>query len=410
MNESKSIPISKQMVWNAYQKVRANGGSAGVDRQSIEDFEQNLSDNLFKLWNRLASGSYFPPAVKEVEIPKANGKVRKLGIPTVSDRVAQMVIKDYLEPTIDPLFHPNSFGYRPGRSAHHALDQAKRNCWDLDWVVDLDIQSFFDEIDHDMLLKALQKHTTEKWVLMYVKRWLTVPVEQNGEQIARVKGTPQGGVISPLLANLFLHYAFDKWMQSRYPEVRFERYADDIILHFRTQKEAGFILNRIKERLNACKLKAHPEKTKIIYCRDQKRNKSDHAVVSFNFLGYTFKARQVRNKTTQHIFYSFTPAISKEARVKINNAIKARNIRRRINESLETFAQEMNPQIRGWIAYYGKHRKSEMGKVFFRLNKRISNWIRDKHKIGIREAVEKHKALAKANPKLFAHWEHGYRP
>lgn len=410
MMASKSLPITKEMVWRAYEKVKRNNGSPGVDKQTITEFDSNLSGNLYKLWNRLSSGSYFPPAVKEVEIPKGDGRVRKLGIPTISDRIAQMVVKDYLEPTIEPIFHPNSFGYRPGKNAIQAVEQARRNCWDLDWAVDLDIQSFFDDIDHELLLKAVSKHTREKWVLLYITRWLTAPIQQEQQLQARTKGTPQGGVISPLLANLFLHYCFDKWMQLRYPEVRFERYADDIVLHFRTQKESLFILNRIQERFNACKLKVHPEKTKVVYCRDKKRDKSDHPVVSFDFLGFTFKARQCRIKTNNHVFYSFTPAISTKSRVKIANAIKARNLSRRITDNFEIFAAELNPQIRGWITYYGKFRKSELHKVFYQLNKRLTKWIADKYKLNIRRAVARNKALAKYNPKLFVHWEHGILP
>lgn len=208
-NETKSVPISREMIWSAYKKVRSNQGGAGVDHISIEEYDANRSKHLYKLWNRMSSGSYFPPAVKEVEIPKKDGKTRKLGIPTISDRVAQMVVKDYLEPRFEKIFSPTSFGYRPQKNAHQALRLVRENCRKTDWVIDLDIKGFFDNIDHEKLLKALEKHVSEKWCILYITRWLQTPVQtKSGDLLYKQgKGTPQGGVISPLLANLFLHYA-----------------------------------------------------------------------------------------------------------------------------------------------------------------------------------------------------------
>lgn len=265
---TKSIPISKAMVYAAWKQIRSNGGSAGIDAKSLKDFEEDLSNNLYKLWNRLASGSYFPQAVKQVGIPKASGGIRHLGIPTVSDRIAQMVVKTSLEQRIDSMFSGNSFGYRPGKSAHMALEKAVENCRNYAWVIDLDIKGFFDNIDHELLEKALARHAN-KWEIMYIRRWLEAPVQKSDGTIERKqgKGTPQGGVISPLLANLFLHYAFDEWMRINHSGNTFERYADDIIIHSNTYEEAQYRLNQIKERLAVCGLEVHPEKTKIVYCK-----------------------------------------------------------------------------------------------------------------------------------------------
>jgi RNA-directed DNA polymerase len=413
MNESKSLPITKEMVWKSYQKVKANKGSAGIDKESIEMFDAKLSDNLYKLWNRLSSGSYFPPAVKEVEIPKGRGKVRKLGIPTVSDRIAQMVVKEYLEPNLDPIFHKSSFGYRPGKSAHQALEQAKMNCRTYDMVIDLDIKGFFDELDHELLLLALQKHTKEKWVLMYVQRWLTAKVQKHdGKQQARTVGTPQGGVISPLLSNLFLHYCFDKWMEINFPKLQFERYADDIIVHCRTPEQASHVLSRIEKRLADCKLRVHPEKTKLVYCRDSNRYRRTYPRVSFTFLGFTFKPRYCKSKEG-NLFYSFTPAISREAVKKINTAIKKLEIHRMTETKIEVIANMLNPSIRGWINYYGKFRKSELQKIFYVLNNRLFKWVRRKYKqykTNIMGAIWWLRRVAKANPNLFVHWQHGFKP
>lgn len=262
-NETKSVPISRPMVWEAYKKVRSNQGSAGVDQISRDEFEANRSKYLYKLWNRMASGSYFPPPVKEVEIPKKDGKVRKLGIPTIGDRVAQMVVKEYIEPRFEKIFSSNSYGYRPNRNAHQALESVRENCRKTDWVIDLDIKGFFDNIDHDKLLLAIEKHVSEKWCVLYIKRWLQMPVQtKSGELVQKLgKGTPQGGVISPLLANLFLHYAMDMWLENTHPTVSYVRYADDAILHCRNKAQAEEVLKTLNERMQSCRLELHPEKT-----------------------------------------------------------------------------------------------------------------------------------------------------
>lgn len=410
MSGPKSTPISKQMVWEAYLKVRSNGGSAGVDGQSIRAFDANLSNNLYKLWNRLASGSYFPPAVKEVEIPKEGGKVRKLGIPTVGDRIAQMVIKDLIEPRIEPLFHNSSFGYRPGKSAHNALEQAALSCRTYDMVIDLDIEAFFDEIDHELLMKALARHVPERWILMYVARWLEAPVRQkDGTWKRREVGTPQGGVISPLLANLLLHYCFDKWMQRHFPSLPFERYADDIIVHCRTPQQASYVLNQITERFTECKLRVHPQKTKVVYCRDSNRYKRKHPEISFRFLGYTFMPRESKSKQGK-LFYSFTPAISKEAVKKINDELKAMKLPSMVQTRLEVIAALLNAKIAGWINYYSRFRRSALWKVFYVLNNRLIKWVQSKYKRNLYGSMDWLRRVARTNPNLFAHWKHGFMP
>lgn len=412
--QSKSLPVTKQMVWEAYQKVRANHGSAGVDKESIEKFDANLTNNLYKLWNRLSSGSYFPPAVKEVEIPKGDGKMRKLGIPTVRDRIAQMVVKNHIEPELDKIFHHNSFGYRPGKSAHQAVEQAKNNCWKHEVVIDLDIQGFFDEIDHELLMKALQRHTKENWVLMYIRRWLTAPVQQKDGTIKeRDKGTPQGGVISPLLANLFLHYCFDKWTEINHPTLKFERYADDIIIHCDSIEEAQYVLSQVTERLAECKLQVNPTKTRIVYCRNSKRNYGKYPIVSFDFLGFTYRPRHCKTIETKRSFLGFTPSISNVSIKKINTELRNMKIHRRTQTELSGIANVLNPKIRGWINYYGANRKWEMGKVFLFLNRRLYKWARCKYKLyknNYTGAINRIKKIFLFNPNLFEHWRHGFTP
>ncbi len=412
MKETKSIPITKKMVWEAFKRVKSNKGSAGIDGINLEEFEADLSNNLYKVWNRLSSGSYFPPPVKEVAIPKGRGKVRKLGIPTVGDRVAQMVVKNYLEPQLDPVFHNSSYGYRPNKRAHEAIGVARKNCWKIDWAIDLDIKGFFDQIDHDLLLKALNKHTEEKWVKMYVKRWLTVSVEtQKGEQLERTKGTPQGGVISPLLANLFLHYCFDKWMEIHFPTLKFERYADDIIIHCFTEKQSEYILKRVRTRLHQCHLQLHPGKTKIAYCRDGKRRKPTDKTDRFTFLGFEFKSRSSKDREGT-IFYSFEPAISTKATRSIIKELRELRIQMWVAKSIEEVAGWLNAKIRGWMNYYGKFRKSELHQIFTKLNFRLVSWMRKKHK-KLKKSWKKSRVALKhlldEKPTLFVHWQHGFR-
>ncbi len=412
MSETKPIPVTKRMVWEAYKKVKANQGAAGVDGESLCKFEEKLSGNLYKVWNRLSSGTYFPPPVKEVEIPKADGKMRKLGIPTVGDRVAQMVIKDYLEPRMESVFHENSYGYRPKRDAHQALTKARRNCWLYNWVIDMDIKGFFDNINHEKLLLAVDRHVEEKWVKMYIKRWLKAPVcNKAGELIYKEgKGTPQGGVISPLLANLFLHYAFDQWLTLHFKGVRFERYADDIIVHCHNKEQAERVLESIKGRMESCELELHPEKTKIVYCKDHKRT-GTYEHVKFDFLGYTFKPRPSITKGSGYKFLGFDLAISVKSGKRIISTLRQSQLHRWTNATLEEIASKFNPKIQGWLNYYGKFRPSSMRYIFCCFHKRLIKWLQNKYKSLRGKLYKSNKMLIqiqKSKPELFKHWKRGF--
>lgn len=411
-NETKSIPISKEQVWLAYKKVKANQGSAGVDQISMEEFDAQRSKHLYKLWNRLASGSYFPPPVKEVEIPKKDGKVRKLGIPTIADRVAQMVVKEYLEARFEKIFSPNSYGYRPEKSAHQALEKVRQNCRKTDWVIDLDIKGFFDNIDHERLMLAVQKHVPEKWCLLYIQRWLTMPVQtKSGELIQKQgKGTPQGGVISPLLANLFLHYAMDKWLEQNHPKVEYVRYADDAILHCRTKTEAEQTLAALDERMKACGLELHPEKTKQVYCRDYRRQDT-YETVKFDFLGYSFQPRSTKSKQTGKLFLGFDCAISISSKKRIADKLEDLKIDRLNFKSIVGVALYLEPFIRGWINYYGKYRITELKPVFLLLRQRLVWWARKRYKRYKTNMVKAYRWLDRVQkqfPNLFYQWRYGF--
>ena len=411
-NETKSIPVSKEQVWLAYKKVKSNQGGAGVDQISMEEFDANRSKHLYKLWNRLASGSYFPPPVKEVEIPKKDGKVRKLGIPTIADRVAQMVVKEYLEARFEKIFSPNSYGYRPDRNAHQALEKVRQNCRKTDWVIDLDIKGFFDNIDHERLMLAVQKHVPEKWCLLYIQRWLTMPVQtKSGELIQKQgKGTPQGGVISPLLANLFLHYAMDKWLEQNHPNVEYVRYADDAILHCRTKTEAEQTLAALDERMKACGLELHPEKTKQVYCRDYRRQDT-YETVKFDFLGYSFQPRSTKSKQTGKLFLGFDCAISISSKKRIADKLEDLKIDRLNFKSIVGVALYLEPFIRGWINYYGKYRITELKPVFLLLRQRLVWWARKRYKRYKTNMVKAYRWLDRVQkqfPNLFYQWRYGF--
>jgi RNA-directed DNA polymerase len=410
-SQPKPLPVSKQMVWDAYQKVRTKGKAYGVDEMSMKDFENKLSGNLYKIWNRLASGTYFPPAVREVEIPKKDGKMRKLGIPTIGDRIAQTVVKDYMEGTIDKIFHENSYGYRPLKSAHQALEMARENVKHYDWVIDMDIKGFFDNISHDLILKALDKVETEKWVKMYCKRWLEMPVQKlDGTMVGKEgRGTPQGGVISPLLANLFLHYAFDLWITRKHPSIRFERYADDVIVHCHTKREAKEILLQITERMNQCQLELHPLKTKIVYCKDFKR-KEPHEHVQFDFLGFSFQPRPTKDYRTGTIQNQFDLSISRASQKKIVEEINRFNIHKWSTGTIEEIADVLYSKLQGWINYYGKFRKWEFLKVFRKLSFRLMRWVQNKYKISsLMQSYQWLRNYQKEQPNLFAHWRFGFK-
>ncbi|MBX3257172.1 MAG: group II intron reverse transcriptase/maturase [Chitinophagaceae bacterium] len=409
---TKSLPITKRMVYDSYLKVLSKAGGAGIDGQSIKMFNKDMSANLYKLWNRMTSGSYFPPPVKTVFIPKKQGGLRPLGIPTVSDRIAQGVVKDYLEPVMETLFHNYSYGYRPGKSAHDALSRCQDNCVKYAWVIDVDIKGYFDNISHSILLQLLQRHTQEKWVLMYVERWLKASAEKEDGSIAvRTQGTPQGGVISPLLANLYLHHAFDKWMDETNPRCPFERYADDIVIHCGTKEEAERLLLLLVSRMQEYNLTLHPEKTKIVYCKNYHRTEH-HTNESFTFLSYSYQPRMKKDKfgRGKRTYMIFAPAICNKAKTSIREVIKAVLIPRNIGQSLEGFAKILNPKIRGWVNYYTRFYRDNMLKIFFYLNVKIRKWIRNKYRIKRKHAVLiKYHAIQKEYPDLFYHWKLGIK-
>ena len=379
MGKAKPFDIPKREVWEAFKRVKANHGAAGVDRQSIADFEVDLSNNLYKLWNRLSSGSYFPPPVRRVNIPKADGGTRPLGIPTVADRIAQEVARRYLEPCLEAVFHTDAYGYRPGRSAIDAVHQARQRCWRYDWVLDIDVKAYFDSIDWERLLKAVRHHTDCPWVLLYIERWLKAPVRmEDGSIVPRTAGTPQGGVISPLLANLFLHYAFDAWMSRNYPHIPFERYADDAICHCKSAEEARALWSALQDRFAACKLVLHPEKTKIVYCKDANR-RGDCPNQSFDFLGFMFRARKALGRGRQ-AFACFLPAASPKALTSISRTVRRWALHHRSDKSLRDLAEMYNPCIRGWINYYSHFYKTQLRPTLKRIDLYVIRWARRKFK------------------------------
>ena len=412
MSKAKSFEISKHVVFEAWKQVKANKGAAGVDSELISDFEENLKDNLYKIWNRMSSGSYFPPPVKTVSIPKKAGGERILGIPTVSDRVAQMVAKIYFEPLVEPYFHEDSYGYRPEKSAIQAVAVTRKRCWRYNWLLEFDIKGLFDNIEHELLMKAVKHHTRNKWILLYIERWLKTPFQQNdGTLVERTKGTPQGGVISPVLSNLFLHYVFDKWMERNYPRNPFCRYADDGITHCRTEAEAKLLLEVLAARFNECGLELHPEKTKIVYCKDDDR-RGDYPNISFDFLSYTFRPRRAKNRYGK-FFVSFLPGVSNKAGKAMRQKAKKWKMHLRSDKSLEDLSRMFSPVIRGWINYYGKFYKSALYATLRQLNRILVRWAMRKFKKlkGHRRRAEHWLGnVAGRQPQLFPHWQFGVKP
>lgn len=406
MSKAKPFDIPKREVWEAFKSVKANQGAAGVNGQSIQDFEARLAGNLYKLWNRMSSGSYVPPPVRRVEIPKANGGTRPLGIPTVADRIAQEVVRRYLEPLVEPLFHADSYGYRPKRSAIDAIRTARQRCWRHDWVLDIDIKGFFDNIDHGLLLKAVRKHTNCSWVLLYIERWLKAPAMlEDGQLVSRDKGTPQGGVISPLLANLFLHYSFDIWLGQHFRGVPFERYADDIICHCRSERAALALRRILERRFAACRLVLHPQKTKVVYCKDTNRI-GGYPNCRFDFLGYTFRPRRAKWQGGKYGL-SFLPAASPKALKAIRQAVRGWSFQTRSDKELDDLARMFNPFIRGWINYYGHFYKSELYPTLRRIDVHLIWWVRRKFKRLRQQPKGARLWLARvieSSPTLFAHW------
>jgi RNA-directed DNA polymerase len=410
LSKTKPFTISKQLVVKAYKLVKANAGSAGVDQQSLADFRINLKDNLYRIWNRLSSGSYFPPPVKAVPIPKKQGGVRILGVPTVSDRIAQMVIRLMFEPKIEPFFLPDSYGYRPNKSALDAVGVTRQRCWEYNWILEYDIKGLFDNIDHELLMKAVRKHTDDKCIILYVERWLKASMQlSDGNLVTRTKGTPQGGVISPCLSNLFLHYAFDAWMTRQHPTVPWCRYADDGLLHCRTEQQAQQLLLELKQRFEECKLELHPLKTKIVYCKDGSR-KGQYPQTEFTFLGYTFRRRLVKNSNGDNLFVGFTPAVSKEALKSMRAETRRRGFRNRTDWGLNDIGDVYNPVLRGWIAYYGRYSRSALYPMLRHFNKTLVAWVMRKYK-----RFRGHKtraalfleAISQKEPQLFVHWRMG---
>lgn len=410
MQKTKPFNISKHLVVRAYKLVKANAGAAGVDQQSLVDFECDLKNNLYKLWNRLSSGSYYPPPVKAVPIPKKSGGERILGVPTVSDRIAQMVVKLEFEPEVEPYFLADSYGYRPNKSALDAVGVTRQRCWRHDWVLEFDIKGLFDNIPWDLLMKAVEKHTQCKWILLYIKRWLEAPMQlPNGNIVVRSSGTPQGSVISPVLSNLFLHYAFDTWMQRRFPTLPWCRYADDGLAHCSSKLQAESLLVELTRRFAECGLQLHPKKTQIVYCKDGRRRGS-YANTKFDFLGYTFRARKCKNSKDNSIFVGFTPAVSKTSLKAMRAKTKQMKWRNRTDLSLNEIAKKYNPVLQGWLNYYGQYNRSALYPVWSHFNQALVAWAMRKYKPLKRKKTRGIKFLEKVhreNPLLFVHWREG---
>jgi len=404
----KPFEISKGLVWEAYKRVKSKKGAAGVDGQSIEDFEADLRNNLYKIWNRMSSGTYFPPPVRAVEIPKPHGGgTRILGVPTVADRIAQTVVALQLMPRTESIFHEDSYGYRPERSPLDAVAKCRQRCWKKDWLLDLDVAKFFDSVDHDLMVKAVEANTDQKWVVLYVKRWLTAPIQMpDGTVVERDRGTPQGSAVSPVLANLFMHYAFDSWLEREWPTVQFERFADDAVVHCATERQARQVWAALAERLESVGLRLHPDKTKIVYCGDSnRRQKFD--VTSFTFLGYTFRPRESKAEKTGKIFTSFQPAMSPMALKAKSQELRGWRIHRRTRMDLGELAEWLNPIVRGWMNYYGEFNRAEMYSLLERVNTYVMRWARKKYKR--LRTWKRFKAwwrgVTAREPELFAHWE-----
>lgn len=410
MEKTKPFNIPKKLFVQAYKLVKSNAGAAGVDKQSLKDFEENLKDNLYKLWNRMSSGSYFPPPVKAVPIPKKSGGERILGVPTVSDRIAQMVIKLIFEPCVEPYFLTDSYGYRPNKSALDAIGVTRQRCWYYNWVLEYDIKGLFDNLDHQLLMKAVKKHTDNKYVLLYIERWLTTPMQMpDGTLQEKTRGVMQGGVISPVLSNLFLHYVFDVWMKKHHPNTPWCRYADDGLAHCETEEEAKQLLAELTDRFKECGLELHPNKTKIVYCKDGSRRK-DYPNKSFDFLGYTFRARPCKNTKRDSMFMNFTPAVSKQALKSMRANTRKYDLRNRTDLSLSDIARWYNPILQGWLNYYGKYSRSSLYPVLRHFNKTLVAWAMRKYKPFRKRKTKASifmERISREQPHLFAHWRAG---
>jgi len=405
--KSKPIPITIDMVWEAYRKVRANQGSAGVDGVSLKEFDEDLSGNLYKIWNRMASGSYFQNPVKEVVMPKSNGGERKLGIPSISDRIAQEVVKTYLEPRLEAAFLPQLFGYHPNKSAHHALEEVRTNVRHYALVIDMDIKQFFDEVNHELLMKAIEKHVPEKWVKMYIKRLLESPVQTSEGLVQKQgKGTPQGGVISPLLANLFLHYVLDKWILKTFPTVKYVRYADDVVVHCKSKNQSHYVLEGIRRRLAACKLQLREEKTKITYCKDYRRSGGRDYPKSFDFLGHTFKPMSKKSNRTSGVFLGFDCQMSMKSRSRALETWRNMDFQRESTLTLQDIAKMINAHTRGLINYFGMMETRMLSILFRHLDYRLAKWVKNKFKKlrSYQKAYDWLRYIKLSYPNMFVHW------
>ncbi|WP_232303511.1 group II intron reverse transcriptase/maturase [Pseudofrankia sp. DC12] len=410
MSQPKPFDIDKRLFVEAFGRVRANKGAAGVDGTSIATFESRLKDNLYKTWNRMSSGTYFPSPLREVVIPKPEGGSRVLAVPTVADRVAQTVAVLVLDPRVEPMFHRDSYGYRPGRSPLDAVAAARTRCWKNDWVIDLDIRAFFDSVPWDKLMAAVHRHLDwdTRWVGLYVERWLRAPlVRADGTREERTRGCPQGSPVSPLLANIYLHYAFDTWMIREFPGVLFERFSDDVVVHCTSEQQARRVLADIRGRLAECGLELNESKTQVVYCADDGRRKPWDGPTGFDFLGYTFHARTVRRRDGA-LFVGFTPAISDRNAKRLRRQIRRWRLHRRTAGTLQDLAARINPLIRGWINYYGAFTPSRLAPTLRLIDAYLARWLQRKYRRFRRRWRRSLRFLAEVrrrDPGLFAHWQ-----